>query len=214
MARYVPALRFQALTRFYDPLARLTTRERTWKERLVEQADIRLGTDVLDLGCGTGTLALMVAAAEPQANVTGLDGDPEMLERAEEKAAGASAELAFDHGFSYDLPYEDGSFDRVLSSLFFHHLAVDDKRRTLAEIKRVLRTDGELHVADWGRPDGTAMRLASKSIRLLDGDEPTRDNLAGRLPDLIAEAGFEDVQVRGGFATAFGTLALYSAARP
>jgi SAM-dependent methyltransferase len=128
------------------------------------------------------------------------------------KAAATGTDVDFDHGFSYDLPYDDGRFDRVVTSLFFHHLAVDDKLRTLAEVRRVLRPGGELHVADWGRPDGAVMSVAAQGIRLLDGDEVTRDNLAGRLPELFREAGLTRVAERGRLSTAFGTLAFYSAA--
>ncbi len=212
MGRYVPALRFDALTRFYDPVARFTTREQTWKSALVENASLAPGLDVLDLGCGTGTLALMVAEAEPGASVAGLDGDPVMLDRARAKAAAVGAEVAFSQGLSYELPFEDGSFDRVLSSLFFHHLVLEDKRSTLAEVRRVLRPGGLLCVADWGRPDGMAMRAAALTIRLLDGDEPTRDNLGGRLPALIESAGFADVAETAAFSTALGTLAIWRAA--
>jgi ubiquinone/menaquinone biosynthesis C-methylase UbiE len=211
MARYAPALRFDLLTRFYDPLVRLTVREGAFKTRLVDQAAVTGGMDVLDLGCGTGTLALMVAEREPGACVHGIDGDPAMLDRARVKAASLGAQAEFDHGFSSDLPYDDASFDRVLTSLFLHHLDAGDKLRTLREVRRVLRPGGQLHVADWGRPGGALMTVAAQSIRLLDGDDVTRDNLAGRLPELFRTAGLADVTERGGLSTAFGTLAFYSA---
>jgi ubiquinone/menaquinone biosynthesis C-methylase UbiE len=211
MARYVPALRFDFLTRFYDPLVRLTVREGAFKTRLLDQASVTSGMDVLDLGCGTGTLALMVADRESGAFVTGLDGDPAMLDRARTKAAAMRLDVALDHGFSYDLPYDDASFDRVITSLFLHHLSAPDKLATLREVRRVLRPGGELHVADWGRPDGPLMTIAAQGIRLLDGDDVTRDNLAGRLPALFREAGLKRVAERGGLSTAFGTLAFYSA---
>jgi SAM-dependent methyltransferase len=120
-------------------------------------------------------------------------------------------DVVFDHGFSYDLPYRDGSFDRVVTSLFLHHLTGEDKLRSLREVRRVLRPGGELHVADWGRPRGPLMTIAAQGIRLLDGDDVTRDNLTGRLPALFREAGLVRVAERGGLATAFGTLAFYSA---
>ena len=98
MARYVPAMRFDFLTRFYDPVVRLTSREAEFKKRLLDQASVTGGMDVLDLGCGTGTLALMVASREPGAYVTGLDGDPAMLERARAKATAVGHDVVFDEG--------------------------------------------------------------------------------------------------------------------
>lgn len=206
---FLPALRFERLTPAYDRWIAITTRERTFRRRLVEQAAIGDGMSVLDVGAGTGTLAALVNERHPGARVTGLDADPAMLERARSKAPLA----AFDEGMSYALPYPDESFDRVLSSLFFHHLRPEDKARTLAEIHRVLRPGGELHVADWGRPAGLLTRVMALSIRLFDGAETTSDSLAGRVPALVAEAGFQDVRGRGAVHTAFGTLALISASR-
>ena len=210
---YLPALRFQALTRFFDPLLRVAMPERRFKRALIEQADPEPGQRVLDLGCGTGTLALMVKRAQPGAEVVGLDADLEILEQARAKAREAGAEIQLDRGFSTELPYEDGSFDLVLSTLFFHHLAGADKRRTAAEIARVLRPGGELHVADWGRPQDPLMRAAFGAVRLFDGIEPTRDNAAGALPGIFEDAGLEAAEQTTRFRTVFGTLALIRAHR-
>jgi ubiquinone/menaquinone biosynthesis C-methylase UbiE len=211
---YLPALRFPALTRFYDPLIRWTTRETTFKRQLLEQASPGPGDRILDLGCGTGTLALLIQRAQPAAEVSGLDADPEMLARARAKAAADGVEIRFDEGFSNDLPYEDGTFDAVVSTLFFHHLAPQIKRQTAAEIARVLRSGGQLHVADWGRPSDPLMRVLSVSIRLLDGFEPTRDNLAGGLPRIFEVAGLAGAAQTGRLRTAFGTMGFYRAERP
>jgi ubiquinone/menaquinone biosynthesis C-methylase UbiE len=211
MARYVPALRFGFLTRFYDPVVRITTREDEFKKRLTGQASVTSGMDVLDLGCGTGTLALMIAEREPGAHVFGLDGDPSVIERARSKAAAMALNVSFDEGLSFEMPYADGSFDRVVTSLFLHHLTTEDKMRSLREVRRVLRPGGELHVADWGRPIGPLMTVAAQGIRLLDGNDVTRDNLSGNLPALFKKAGLVRVAERGGLATPFGTLAFYSA---
>ncbi len=154
---YLPALRFSALTRIYDPVIRVTTREGRFKEMLVEQAAPEPGQRILDLGCGTGTLAIQVKQREPRAEVVGLDADPEMLDQARRKAQRAGVELKFTEGMSNELPFEDGTFDRVLSTLFFHHLDPKPKRETAREIARVLRKDGELHVADWGPPSDPVM---------------------------------------------------------
>lgn len=211
---YVPALGYGVLTALYDPVVAATTRERTFKERLIRQANIGPGHAVLDVGCGTGTLATWIKRAVPEAEVTGLDGDTRVLAIARRKAERAGVETRFDRGLSYALPYPDAAFDRVVSSLFFHHLTHDAKARTIAEIRRVLRPGGELHVADWGAPTNAWRRLLFYSIQWLDGFETTRDNVAGGLPQMFATGGLVDVRQRGAVETVFGTLALYSAQRP
>lgn len=212
--RYIPALRFHRLTPLFDPLLRWTVREATFRRRLLQQAAPQPGQRVLDLGCGTGTLAILAASARPGPEVTGLDADPEILRRARGKAEAAGASVRFDQGFSTELPYEDDSFDLVLSTLFFHHLTGADKRRTASEIARVVRPGGELHVADWGRPADPLMRLLSLQVRAFDGFEPTRDNFSGALPAIFEAAGLAGAAQTGQLRTAFGTLAFYRAGRP
>lgn len=211
---YLPALRFRVLTPLYDPVIRLTTREDRFKELLVEQAAVAAGQRVLDLGCGTGTLALRVKRREPAAEVAGLDADPEMLGQAERKAREAGVELELATGFSTDLPYEDASFDRVLSTLFFHHLDPEPKLRTAREVARVLCKGGELHVADWGKPSDPVMALAFQGIRLVDGLSNTEQNYRGELPRIFEEAGLERAEQTDRIRTAFGTIALYRATKP
>jgi len=213
-ARYVPALGLRSLTRFYDPVVAATTRERTFKARLLDQLAPRAGQRVLDLACGTGTLALAIAQREPRAQVVGVDGDEEMLARARAKASSAGAAIAFDEALAQSLPYDDGSFDSVVTSLFLHHLARGAKHDAVAEVARVLRPGGELHVADWGPPSDPLMAFAFLGIRLLDGFEPTRDNVRGELPAIFERAGLVGAHERGRLRTLFGTLAFYSASRP
>lgn len=211
---YIPALRFRSLTRIYDPLVMRTVRERRFKQLLIEQANLAGRLDVLDLACGTGTLAVRAKQAAPEIELTGIDADPEILERARDKARKAGVRIEFDHGFSTVLPYPKKSFDRVLSSLFFHHLVDDDKLKTLVEVRRVLRPGGQLHVADWGKPSDPLMSALSLGVRVLDGFEPTRANFEGRLPELFSEVGLEQVETRERLRTVYGTLTLYSAVRP
>ena len=211
---YLPALRFSALTRIYDPVVRATSREGRFKEMLVEQAALADGQRILDLGCGTGTLAIQVKRRQPGAEVVGLDADPEMLGQARAKAEQADVELRLAEGMSDELPFEDGSFDRVLSTLFFHHLDPEPKRRTAREIARVLRRGGELHVADWGAPADPLMAAAFLSIRMLDGFENTADNVHGELPRIFEEAGLEHAEQTDRLRTVLGTLAFYRADRP
>ncbi len=213
-ASYVPALRFRWLTPFYDAVVGITVRERTFKKALLQQAAIQPGQRVLDVGCGTGTLCLLIKQTQPQAEVVGVDGDPEILALAQNKARKAGVAVQFDHGLSTELPYPDAHFDRVLSTLFFHHLSPEDKKRTAAELFRVLKPGGELHIADWGKAANPLMRGLFWGIQILDGFENTRDNINGKLPDIFREAGFGEVQQMQAINTLFGTMALYRGVKP
>ncbi len=207
--KYVPALGFDWLTRFYDPVLRWTLREETFKRALIAQAGIEPGQRVLDLGCGTGTLTLMIKETQPQADVVGLDGDPKILRLAREKADRVRLDIQWDYGMAFELPYPDASFDRVLSSLMLHHLNRENKRAALQETLRVLRPGGELHVADWGKPHNALLHVGAFFVALLDGF--SRDNVEGRLPELFRAAGFIEVRETASLGTLFGTLALFSA---
>lgn len=208
---YVRALRFRSLTRFYDRVLGATMKEEKFKRLLVEQARILPGQRVLDLGCGTGTLTILMKQAVPEAMAVGLDGDPEALAIAREKVERAGA-IELEHTLAWEAPFEAASFDRVLSSLVFHHLTTENKRQTLGKIREWLRPSGELHVADWGRPQDLLMRLAFLPVQLLDGFETTSDSAQGRLEPLMREAGFAEVAETHRERTLFGTLSLYRAA--
>lgn len=202
--KYIPALSFRILTPFYETLFKWTMREELFKGRLIQQAQIRPGQHVLDLGCGTGTLTLMIKQAYLNSEVTGLDGDPQVLEIARRKANRAGALITFDQGMAYQLPYPDASFDRVLSSMVFHHLTTQDKERTLTEIYRVLKPNGELHLVDFGEPHGFYAKIVSWLTRRF---ERLDDNVNGRIPEMFVRAKFSVAKIWE-FQTIFGTLAL------
>lgn len=210
-APYIPALRFDWLTRLYDPIVRVTTRERRFKSLLVKQVGLAAQHRLLDVGCGTGTLAIELARSCPAAKIAGVDGDPKVLSIARRKIFAARVAVELHQGLAWDLPFPDASFERVVSSLVFHHLDRESKSRALREIRRVLTSGGELHVADWGRAHGLGMRVAFLGIQLLDGFATTADNVAGRIPQLMAEAGFHRVKETGRIRTPLGTMSLYRA---
>jgi ubiquinone/menaquinone biosynthesis C-methylase UbiE len=180
-------------------------REESIKRQLINQAGIQPGQRVLDLGCGTGTLTIMIKQSIPEAGVAGLDGDPRVLDIARSKADKAGLDIKLDQGMAYQLPYPDQSFDRVLSSFVFHHLESDDKRKTMKEVYRILRPGGEFYLLDLGKSHKTYERILSLWNRVL---ERATDNVKGLLPEMMREAGFELVQVTAYFTTIFGSLSL------
>lgn len=210
---YIPALRFDALTRFFDPVVRVTTRERRFKHDLVKQVAARPGERVLDIGCGTATLAIALAKACSGAEMHGVDGDPKILEIARTKVTAAHVDVALHEALAWQLPFAPGTFDHVVSSLVFHHLDRPSKMRTLAAIRDALKPNGLLHIADWGRAHGPGMRMAFLAVQLLDGFATTTDSVRGRLPSMIAESGFADVTETQRLRTPLGTMSLYRARR-
>jgi ubiquinone/menaquinone biosynthesis C-methylase UbiE len=209
---FIPALRFDRLTPLFDLVAAVTVRDRTLKRHVLAHAALAGGEDVLDVGCGTGTLAAAAAREAPRVTVTGLDADAAILAKARKRAARAGDEIRFDEGRSTALPYGDASFDVVLSTLFFHHLPDEQKHQTATELVRVLRPGGRIVVGDVGRPQDPLMRIAVRStVQLLDGVATTALNVRGDLPDVLAGAGLEAVRVHDRVRTPTGTYEVMSA---
>jgi ubiquinone/menaquinone biosynthesis C-methylase UbiE len=204
---FIPAAGRDWLLPFYDPFQWLLGGDAARRE-LVAQAALQPGHRVLDIGCGTGSLVVLVKRLHPEAEAVGLDPDPKALARARRKAERAGIAARFDQGFSDALPYPDASLDRVFSSFMLHHLDAGVKRKTLAETRRVLRPGGSLHLLDFGgsqaRPDGLLARL-------LHAADDLRDNFEGRIPALMGEAGFGEAAEAWHRTTLLGRITSYRA---
>ena len=200
---YIPALSYRFLTPFYDFIQKYVVRDVRYKSLLIAQANIRAGHHVLDLGCGTGTLAIMAKQTQSAAEVTGLDADPDMLKVAIYKSSLLNEPVKFDVGFTTKLPYPDQSFDRVLSSIMIHHLKTPDKWQTAREVHRVLKPGGQLHIIDFGKPVTWYGKLLGP---LLHKFEEANDNVEGKLPEIFGAPGLK-TEILGNFWTFFGDLA-------
>jgi len=144
-----------AHARYYGAVSWLLTRgrERAFRERLVDLARIELGDAVLDVGCGTGTLALAAKRrVGPGGVVYGIDASPEMIARARKKAEKADAGVVFQTAVVESLPFPDARFDVVLSTLMLHHLPRPAREQCVREIRRVLRPGGRLLAVDFATP--------------------------------------------------------------
>lgn len=192
--RYIPALGYRWLTPLYDTVQRWFTRELELKMDLVQQARIRGAHRVLDLGAGTGTLTILIRQKHPQARVVGVDADPQILELARSKAQAAGVEIVWKEASALALPYPDNAFDRIVSSLMFHHLTLEDKVDALWEVWRVLRPGGEVHILDFGKPHTLGAWLISLVTRHM---EETADEIDGLLLGIMRQTGFREVQETG-----------------
>lgn len=204
---YIPAMGFYSLAALYDPLVGIFVREKAFKGRLVEQAGIVSGYKVLDLGCGTATLTIMIKESCQGAQVVGLDGDARILDIARSKRKKRGLDIQLDEGFSFDMPYPEDSFERVISSLVFHHLSEEDQVRTLAEVKRILKPGGQLHIADFAVFPGQKGHLAAHLFSHFHTD-PKNDR--PHLLTLMADGGFSAVRDHGRFFTIFGRIGFFS----
>jgi ubiquinone/menaquinone biosynthesis C-methylase UbiE len=214
--RYVPAAGRALFTPLYDAVNAVMMRQGVWRPRLVERAvdSSTASMRILDLGCGTAAMALAIARASPGVQLIGVDGDPDILERARAKALAEGTKLELHEALADRLPLPDAHVACVVSTLMFHHLAPSAKRAALAEAWRVLVPGGRLLICDVGRAADPVMRAAFLAVQLLDGFANTREHARGELPKIVSQAGFSAVTVFGRYRTGAGTLDLIEALRP
>ena len=143
----------------YDLMAWLFThgKERQLRERIIGLARLEQGNSVLDVGCGTGTLAIAAARHVGLTPVCGIDASPPMIARARRKATKARVDVNFQVGVAEQMPFPDGRFDVVLSTLMLHHLPRKTRQACTAEMKRVLKAGGRVLAVDFGRGDGRGL---------------------------------------------------------
>lgn len=209
---YLPPLRFHWLTRFYDPLMDRLFDDRRRKSRFVSALGLRTNERLLDVGCGTARLAAALATDPACPRLVGIDRDLRSVLEASRTLRRLALAASLVVGDAASLPFAAGSFDRVASTLVFHHLSTPRKRRALGEARRVLRAAGAFLLLDFGRAANPLRRIAFSSVRLFDGWRATAANAAGKLPLMMAEAGFALVKEEYADDTLFGTLRCYSGA--
>lgn len=197
---YLPAAGRDSFLPFYDLLTKLTGADQA-RKILLGQANLRPGQRALDVGCGTGTLAVLIKRLYPSVTVVGLDPDPRALARAKRKAERASLFVRFDQGFSDELPYAEASFDRVFSSFMLHHLQPGEKLKTLQEVRRVLRPGGSLHLLDFGGPKSGANGFLAHFVH---SSQHLKDNAEDRVLTLMRQAKFQEPRVAGHQTVLFG----------
>jgi ubiquinone/menaquinone biosynthesis C-methylase UbiE len=206
---YLPAAGRDAFLPFYDLLSLVSGGARL-HTNLVGQADLAAGQRVLEIGCGTGNLAIRAKRTAPGIELVGSDPDPLALDRARRKARRLIG-ISFEQVYAQRLPYPDASFDRVLSSLMLHHLDHDAKIATAAEVARVLRPGGSAHVVDFdGSLHGMHGALAGRMRKVGHVGDNEHDGLLR----LFDGAGLKTERVGTSRHRLMGDAAYYRATRP
>ena len=202
---YIPAAGHDWLLWTYDPWAKLLGAD-TVRSVLLGQMALAPGQRVLDIGCGTGSLAVLLKRLHPGVNVVGIDPDPAALARAERKAQRAGINVNLVRGFSNQLPYADASFDRVSCTFMFSLLPLAEKEATLGEVRRVLRLGGSFHLLDLIKTP-----IGSFLLRLLQSRQRFQVCTQEQIVALMRQAGFNDARKTGEHAMWLWPLASYRA---
>jgi ubiquinone/menaquinone biosynthesis C-methylase UbiE len=190
----------------YDLLIKLFTfgRERSMRERMLDLARVAAGESVLDVGCGTGTLAIAANRRVGNAGtVDGIDASPDMIERARKKAKRAHAGAAFRVARAESLPFDTSRFDVVLSTVMLHHVPRDVRAQAVQEMRRVLKPDGRILIVDFGK------RMAEHRGIMAHFHQHGRVSMA----DLVALAESASLRVMESGSVGIGTLIYLLVAR-
>jgi ubiquinone/menaquinone biosynthesis C-methylase UbiE len=205
---YLPAAGRDGFLPFYDLFTTVLGVPKVHRT-LIDQAGLAAGQRVLEIGCGTGNLTVRAKRSHPGVEVVGSDPDPLALGHARRRARGLD-EIRFEQGYAQRLPYPDATFDRVLSALMLHHIDQDDQPSTAAEIARVLRPGGSVHLVDLvddnhGIHGFLARRMKSGHLAGNSEDD---------IPRLLGSAGLECAEVASRRHPFMGRIIYYRATRP
>ncbi|MCR9107111.1 MAG: class I SAM-dependent methyltransferase [Gammaproteobacteria bacterium] len=210
---FTPALGFSALTPLYDLAISTLTREDTWRGELLDLVEPSQDDRILDVGCGTGSLAIRMKRRNPDCEVHGMDPDINVLDRARKKAKNAKVDISFHQGFLHPgEPMQLGRFSKIVSSLVFHQTALDTKIDLLKSMIQLLQPGGKLYIADYGLQRTPLMRsLFRCTVQAIDGVTDTQHNADGCMPELIEQSGFSNTEEVRVIPTPTGSISIYTA---
>lgn len=206
--RYVPALGFHTLSALYDPIIRNWSAAARVRRSVIDALDLQPGQRILELGAGPGRLAIEIKRSYPDVVIEAVDIDRAMVARAQRNAHQAGVDIAFREADMTILDDSD-TFDRVYSTMVFHHLSPRAKEDALLVAHRALRPEGHFVVADFGRPRGLVQRALFSFIQQpLDGFKNTTPHRDGRFERAVRTT-FGHVQSAAAWRTVAGTLEMF-----
>lgn len=210
---FTPALGDARLTPLYDFAIAAMTRENLWRGRLVAHINPDATDRILDVGCGTGSLAIRLKKTAPGVAIIGIDPDPNVIARARRKSEKAGVSINWRNGFLTPAICEDiGPVSKAVSSLVLHQTPLEEKNNILSAIRKVLQPGGTFYLADYGLQRTSLMRfLFRRTVQVVDGLADTQLNADGILPSLMKASGFQDILELEVIPTATGSISIYRA---
>ncbi|WP_298117435.1 class I SAM-dependent methyltransferase [Flavobacterium sp.] len=209
--KYIPALGYDFLSKYYDFAIKITMPEKKFRNKLIDFVNPIANEKILEFGFGTGQNIIIAKQRESNCRIEGVDIDPKIKSIATFKLNKLEMNVPLHLYDGNKLPFEDNSFDKIFSSLVFHQLDSITKLKCLIELKRVLKPNGELIIGDWGKAKTRWMRFSFYVVQLLDGFKSTTDNVNGLIIKYIADAGFENAREVDFINTTIGTYSYYRA---
>ncbi len=213
---FTPALGNARFTPLYDLAIATVTRENLWRGRLVAHINPTAADRILDVGCGTGSMAIRLKKTNPDVEIIGIDPDSTVIERARRKSKRAGVSIDWRVGFLTPETCEEiGPVSKAFSSLVLHQTPLDDKGNILSAMRTVLQPRGRLYIADYGLQRTFAMRfLFRRTVQMIDGLADTQPNADGMLPSLMEASGFRHINELEVIPTATGSISIYQATAP
>ncbi len=209
MKPYVPALGFHRLTALYDPLIRSWSAAAKMRRSVIEALALEPGMRLLELGAGPGRLAIQIKQRNPGVSIDAVDLDASMISRGRRNASSAKVEIAFRTADMTALSAEQGTYDRVYSTMTFHHLCPASKHAALASARRVLNPGGSFVVADFSRPRDLVQHALFRWIQQpLDGYTNTQPHRDGRYERAVRDT-FTTVHSAAVWKTVAGTIEMF-----
>lgn len=197
---YIPAFNFDILTPFYDFFVELLGYGYSQRDKVVKLLKLKKGENLLDVGCGTGTLIIIAKENYPNVDMIGIDIDQKVLRIAKKKISKKGLHIKILEASAGELPFKKNSFDVVVSSLVFHHLPKEVKISALKETYRILKPNGRFLLADFGE-NGFLVKFWNilSHLLMLPEAKTFEDNVRGLIPVLMEQSGFRIKEVASSY---------------
>lgn len=189
--KYIPPLEYHFLTPFYDRLCSLVGFGEAMRREILSIAKFKPGDVILDVGCGTGVFFEVLKRQYPAQKIIGVDPDSQSLEIAKKRLA-QHRNIELIQAFGEAIPLASGSVDVVFSTLALHHMPNEAKRKTIAEMHRVLKPEGTVVITDFGP---SRSLLLYRLLLFWEESKYLLGNLKGLVRQYLADAGFRNIRV-------------------